>query len=137
MRIVLAGQVPAQKNNHVSWVNPKTGRVVNTTARHVQLWQQDVAKQLMQYRGQAEGKVSIAYTFHVKDNRRRDLDNMIASVNDALVKAGLLKDDSWQSLSIGAADAVLDKENPGVELWIGEDETPVTVGSSTQALDQA
>lgn len=72
-------------------------------------------------KGSAEGKVTIAYQFFVKDNRRRDLDNMIASVNDVLVKAGLLIDDDWQHLAIGGADAEIDKKSPRVELWIEED----------------
>ena len=57
----------------------------------------------------------------MKDDRKRDLDNMIASCNDCLVKAGLLKDDCWQLLSIGGASAEIDKKNPRAELWIEED----------------
>lgn len=118
MKIVLQGQVPAQKNSKNIGRNKYTGKTFFTSSATVKEWQRDVAKQLAAYRGQADDKVTIAYQFYVKDLRRRDLDNMIASVNDALVSAGLLKDDSWHSLSIGAADAELDKDNPRVELWI-------------------
>lgn len=76
--------------------------------------------QLKAYKGQAEGKVTIAYQFYVKDNHSRDVDNMVASVNDVLVKSGLIKDDSWQYLAIGAADAEIDKKQPRVVLWIDE-----------------
>lgn len=97
---------------------------MNFPSKIYQQWERDVLVQLQtQFRGQAEGKVTVAYKFRIKDKRARDLDNMIASVNDALVKAGLLRDDSWQCLAIGGADAELDKENPGVEIWLDEQET--------------
>lgn len=123
MNIVLLGQVPAQKNAKRMAINKRTGKPFPVTAKAVKEWQNDVSKQLLsQYKGCADGKVTIAYEFFVKDNRRRDLDNMIASVNDALVKAGLLIDDDWQHLAIGAADAEIDTKNPRVEIWIGEEE---------------
>ena len=85
-------------------------------------WEKDALKQLSTtHKGCADNKVSIAYTFFVKDERRRDLDNMIASCNDVLVKAGLLKDDDWKHVSIGAADAEVDRSNPRVEMWVEEE----------------
>ena len=33
--------------------------------------------------------------FYVKDMRIRDNDNMLSSIQDAMVKAGLIKDDSY------------------------------------------
>lgn len=119
MQIEILGQVPSQKNSKNIGTNRHTGRMFVTSNKIVKDWQESASKQLMAYSGQAEDKVTIAYQFYVKDMRRRDLDNMVTSVNDALVKAGLLKDDSWHSLAIGAADAELDKDNPRVVLWIG------------------
>lgn len=81
-------------------------------------WEKDALLQLMAYKGQPDDKVTIAYQFYCKDNRPRDLDNMIASINDVLVKAGLLKSDSWQDLAIGGADAEIDRTNPRVEIFI-------------------
>lgn len=119
MKIVLTGQTPSQKNGKSVGVT-KSGRVFVASNKIVKAWQDDVAKQLLQYRGQTDGKVTITYKFYCKDQRRRDIDNMVASVNDALVKAGLLPDDSWQCLSIGAAEGEYDKENPRCELWVDE-----------------
>lgn len=122
MEIMIEGQVPAQKNDKRMAFNRATGKPFPVTGKRTKAWQISAHQQLVsQYHGCAEGKVSIAYQFHVKDDRRRDIDNMIASVNDALVKAGLLKDDSWQCLSIGAADAEIDRENPRVVLYITEE----------------
>lgn len=102
--------------------NQTTGKPFPVTGKNTKAWQLSAHQQLIsQFKGCADGKVSIAYQFFVKDDRRRDIDNMIATVNDALVKAELLKDDSWKYLSIGGADAEIDRENPRVELWVTEE----------------
>jgi len=122
MHITLLGQVPSQKNAKHIAVNRTTGKRFPMTDKHVKEWQKDVHLQLVsQYKGCADNKVTVAYMFYVKDNVRRDIDNMIASVNDALKRAELIKDDCWQFLSIGAADAEIDKTNPRVELFIEEE----------------
>ena len=121
MEVIIYGQCPSQKNGKQIFTNKSTGKPFISSSNIVKEWQKSAAEQLaVGFRGCADGKVTVAYTFYVKDRRRRDLDNMIATVNDALVKAGLLKDDSWQCLAIGAADAELDIKNPRVELWIDE-----------------
>lgn len=56
--------------------------------------------------------------FYCKDLRRRDVSNMLESINDLLVDTGILKDDDWQHLRIGNADAELDRENPRAEITI-------------------
>ncbi len=97
-------------------INRRTGKPFPVTAKAVKEWQDDVHKQLTsQYKGCSEGKVTIAYSFFVKDNRRRDLDNMASSCMDALVKAGLISDDSWQIVpKISISCAGIDKDNPRV-----------------------
>ena len=121
MIITILGSVPAQKNDKRMAINKRTGKHFPVTSKAVKEWQESAAAQLTQYRGQADGKVSIYYMFYVPDNRPRDSDNMVASVNDALVKAGLLKSDSWQYLKSHGFDAEIDRENPRVELEVKED----------------
>ena len=121
MTITILGSVPAQKNDKRMAINRKTGKHFPVTSKAVKEWQKSAALQLMQYQGQAEGRASIFYMFYVPDNRERDIDNMVASVNDALVKAGLLKSDSWQYLKSHGFDAEIDRENPRVELEVKED----------------
>lgn len=99
----------------------RAGRMMNFPSKIYMEWRRSAMLQLKAYKGQADKRATIIYMFYVKDNRRRDLDNMIASVNDVLVEAGLLKDDSWQWLAIGGAQAAYDKANPRVALWIKED----------------
>lgn len=118
MHIVITGNTPSQKNRKKISTAGRYPRLY--TEKSVRDWQDSAAEQLKAYRGQADGKVVITYMFYVKDNRRRDLSNMIQSVEDALVKAGLIKDDSWQHIALGSADAEIDKDNPRAELWIEE-----------------
>lgn len=118
MKIVIEGQTPAQKNEKRMAINRRTGKPFPVTSEAVKAWKASAAAQLMQYKGQADGKVVINYMFYVKDNRGRDTDNMVCTVNDALVTAGLLKNDSWQWLAIGSADAELDADNPRAEIYI-------------------
>lgn len=122
MNITLLGQVPSQKNGKSVGVNPRTGKIFVTSNKIVKAWQEDVAWQLKTQKLVIKGKSVIDYTFYVKDNRRRDLDNMVASVNDALVKAGVIEDDSWQLLEIGGARGEYDKTNPRVILTFYEAE---------------
>lgn len=120
MRITLTGQTPAQKNSKQMALNRRTGVMFPVSNPIVKRWQTAVAKELamLYQRDTFTDRVQINYMFYVQDNRRRDIDNMIASVNDALVKAGIILDDSWQALKIGEADAQLDKDNPRAEIVI-------------------
>ena len=120
MKLTLTGQTPAQKNSKQMALNRKTGAMFPVSNPIVKRWQTAVAKELamLYQRDTFTDRVVITYMFYVQDNRRRDIDNMIASVNDALVKGGILLDDSWQCLKIGEADAMLDKDNPRAELVI-------------------
>lgn len=117
--MTLIGQTPAKKNSRRPFI--RNGRIMNFPSKKYVEWEQDNLQRLkLEYRGQFDNKITIAYQFYVKDNRDRDIDNMIASCNDCLVKAGLLKSDSWKLLSIGSADAEIDRENPRAELYIEE-----------------
>jgi Holliday junction resolvase RusA-like endonuclease len=95
----------------------KNGRQILYTSTAVKDWQQSAAWQLKTVE-KYKGKVAIIYMFYVKDNRRRDIDNMVCSINDALVKAEVIEDDSWQYLFIAGATAMIDKNNPRASLEI-------------------
>lgn len=56
--------------------------------------------------------------FYVQDLRRRDVSNMIESINDLFVDEGIVKDDDWQHVRIGSGDAELDRKNPRAEIII-------------------
>jgi len=43
--------------------------------------------------GKIEGRIAVFYAFYPPDKRRRDIDNLIKQLFDALVIAGVMKDD--------------------------------------------
>lgn len=120
LELVIRGQVLAQKNSKQIAYNRATGRPFIMSSASVKTWQNSASIQLLKYRIKEPltGKQEISITFYVKDNRRRDLDNMLTTIQDSLVHAGILQDDSWQHLSIGKIDARIDKENPRAEITL-------------------
>lgn len=118
MKITIIGQVPAQKNDKRIAINRRTMKPFPMTSTNVKEWQELAAWHLKTVSYKHEGKAYITYKFFVKDNRRRDSDNMVCTVNDALVKAGIIEEDSWQKLACDGYDAELDIVNPRVEITI-------------------
>lgn len=135
MEITIYGQTPSQKNSKQVGRNRYTGKTFVTSSKTVKTWQDEAIGQLVHFPHKFSGRVQIDYMFYVKDKVQRDLDNMIASVNDVLQVAnadyavqrgklkpvkgtGIIKGDNWQLLRIGGADAELDKDTPRVVLTI-------------------
>jgi len=62
-------------------------------------------------------KARISYTFHLKDNRRRDLDNLLSACKayqDGLIEVGVLFYDDAAHLEIGSIRAVVTGEEKTV-----------------------
>lgn len=120
LQITILGQTPAQKNSKSIAYNRATKKPFIMSNQNVKGWQNDAAMQLLRYRIKEplQGRQELSIMFYVKDKRRRDLDNMLTTIQDALVKGGILEDDSWQYIRIGRIDAEIDKENPRAEITI-------------------
>ena len=73
-------------------------------------------------RWRASGPVFMEYTW-IEKNKRRDKDNIAFGrkfIQDALVKAGYLKDDGWDEI-VGFSDSFrVDKKEPRIEVIIEE-----------------
>lgn len=84
-------------------------------------WEEDALWQLKKYKPLVNYPASMTCIFTMKDNRHRDLDNCLTSVQDVLMKAGILKADDWQSLRPITIDcAGVDKTDPKVEIWFDD-----------------
>lgn len=119
-KIVLLGQVPSKKNSRI---NTRSGR--SFPSKRYSEWHKSASEQLKAIisnspRGDFE-KVTINYMFYVQDLRRRDISNMIESINDLFVDEGIVEDDDWKHVRIGSGDAELDRENPRAEIIIKPD----------------
>ena len=116
--IVLLGQVPSKKNSRI---NTRSGR--SFPSKRYAEWHKSAVEQLKainldEVTVNEDSKCEINYMFYCKDLRRRDVSNMLESINDLLVDVGILKDDDWKHVRIGFADADLDRENPRAEISI-------------------
>lgn len=140
MNITILGQTPSQKNNKRIMPNWKTKTVRLISSEKTLDWKDYAFRQLdpMKLHIRTEKRLQIDYMFFCTDKTQRDLDNMIASINDVLQQAcadialnkkgkaervkktGIIVGDHWAVLKIGSADAAVDKSNPRAELTITE-----------------
>lgn len=117
-RITILGQVPSLKNNKQLFINRRTGKHFITSSKSSKNWTTEAINQLALTKPVTEYPVFMKATFYCKDNRRRDLDNMLSTTLDALRHAGTIKDDSWQYIPRITVVGALDKEQPRVEIII-------------------
>ena len=114
--ITILGQVPSKKNSRI---NTRSGR--SFPSKRYAAWHKDASQQLKQLNvAKYTTKITIDYMFYVQDLRRRDISNMLESVNDLLSDMDIIEDDDWKHLKIGSGDATLDRDNPRVEIYIHE-----------------
>lgn len=135
-KITILGQVPASKNNKSVGRNRYTGKTFVTSSKTVKEWNESALIQLSTLKNKIKNPILVTYVFYIKNKTRRDIDNMVATVNDILQKVGaepnpnkrnsyikgtgFIEDDSWDKLQIKGAYAILDKENPRVDIYIEE-----------------
>lgn len=63
--------------------------------------------------------VNVKCIFYMPNNRLCDLTNHLESIDDVMVKAGLLKDDNYKILtSHDGSRVMVDKDNPRTEVEI-------------------
>ncbi len=123
MKLVVLGNTPAQKNRKkIVWRRGmKQPRLV--TEQPVKDWQRRAIIQLISQLPVAYKKpiqpVSIALIVFWDDKIRRDLDNAVNSIMDALVKAEVIADDSFKYVDcIDVQYGGVDKDNPRCEIYI-------------------
>ena len=120
-KIILLGQVPSKKNSRI---NTRSGR--SFPSKRYSEWHKSASEQLKAIKldevtVNSDLKCEINYMFYVQDLRRRDISNMIESINDLFVDLGIVADDDWRHVRIGSGDAELDRENPRAEIIIKPD----------------
>lgn len=116
------GVVVSKKNSKVIRINRHTGQRFITSN---DIAKRNEADMVEQFRLQARGAFraeewspcTLEFRIYEPDNKRRDLDNQVTSVLDALVKAEVLVDDSISTVrGINVRLMGICKENPRVEV---------------------
>lgn len=118
--ITIHGVVPSLKNNKQMFRNSKTGRYFPSSSQRVKDWNTDALWQLKNVKPVENYPVAMYATFYMATNRRKDMDNMLSTVQDILVKAGILEDDRWQLIPRITITAEMDKNDPRVEILFDE-----------------
>ncbi len=119
MKLLIKSQVPAAKNRHI--ISMRGSRPLLLPNKQYAEWKEEAAWQLKGKGMVVDYPVALTCVFFVKDHRGRDLDNMLSAVLDALVKAEIIRSDSWQDVRPITIDCGgVDKNNPRVEIWLDE-----------------
>lgn len=114
---------PATKKNHQRIMhNPKTRRIfIAQSQQYVEyekaaLWfLEPIPKKPI------DRQVEVKCLFYMPTRRLCDLPNLIAAVDDILVKAKILKDDNYKIIvSHDGSRVYVDRENPRTEIYINE-----------------
>jgi Holliday junction resolvase RusA-like endonuclease len=93
------GIPPSKKNNKQFWRNKSTGKMFIASSDKYQAWEKEMMYLLMKDRKGIDTPCKIVVKFEIKTERKFDLSNKFESIADALVKAGVIKDDNWSVLS--------------------------------------
>lgn len=137
---VIEGETPAQKNSQT--FNSRTRTMVKSPQfrrwRDSALWQ--IRAQGIPERPYPYAEIEILFVH--SDLRRRDGDNQLSSVQDLLVKAGVILDDCWTRIGTPKVSHAVGKE-ARCEIrvfeveptdWKSEMEKAKTAGKSRQGL---
>lgn len=95
VRIELADMPPSANSLRKSFV--RNGKVVSAKTDAYSAWREAAIWEIASQRAGRIGgpySLSIAVQRHWRSKRARDIDNIIKPVSDALVKAGIVRDDS-------------------------------------------
>lgn len=114
--ITIHGVVPSLKNNKQLFINRKTGKHFITSSQKTKDWNTDALGQLENVPPISQYPLAMYITFYMATNHRKDIDNMLGTVLDILVKAKVIEDDRWQLVPRITATAEMDKSNPRVEI---------------------
>ena len=125
MNLIWEGQITGvpitKKNSQQIRINARTGKRFVSQSDRYKSFEASAGWQLAMIKPDEpiEGPVRVEAVFYVPDRRRRDLTNLEESIDDILVKYGVIADDCWTVLDNHDGSHVeVDKDNPRVEIKI-------------------
>lgn len=116
-RIIIQGEL-TDLNTYIKALNGS--RWSGNTIKHDETLRVEIEARMAKIGAIEHYPVRVAYQWYLKD-RRKDLDNVSFAkkfINDGLVAAKVLKDDSQKYIAGFSDEFFIDKENPRVEVTI-------------------
>lgn len=100
----------------------KSGRMMILPSKAYKIWEEDALWQVKAQRvSPVIGPVKLKMGIWAKNLRSSDLENKVSSIQDMLVKAGILPDDDWKSVpKIEAEYLGVDRQMPRCEVELIE-----------------
>jgi Holliday junction resolvase RusA-like endonuclease len=127
---IIYGKPAVKKNNQRTIWHKYLKRMIVVYDTKYTAWEKDCLKQLgLSANGRIindkdrvkniDFPIILKCHFFVNDNRTRDLSNFYESIQDVLVKAGILVDDNYKIISgHDGSRMFVDPKNPRIEFWI-------------------
>jgi Holliday junction resolvase RusA-like endonuclease len=95
-------------------LNKRTGKPFILSSKNYLEWEEMSAWEVKQF-GAVRNPVCLTCTFYPSTRRSFDLSNKLESIQDMLVHAGILEDDSYKHIpQVHAHFGEVDKDNPRV-----------------------
>ena len=119
---------PKTKKNHPRILkNRRTGKSFVAPSEQYENYERDCAWFIQPLENPISYAVNVRCIFYMPDKRRCDLTNLLESIDDILVKYGVLADDNYSIVAGHDGSRVkVDKENPRTEIYIEDikDDSP-------------
>jgi Holliday junction resolvase RusA-like endonuclease len=111
---------PITKKNHQRILrNNRTGKPFVSPSKQYKDYEENAIWFMPRMRSPIDFPVSVKCLFYVPTFKDCDLPNLLNSIDDILVKAGVLADDSYKFINNHDGSRVLyDKQNPRTEIYI-------------------
>jgi len=119
MKITLYGK-PITKKNSMQIISCG-GRPRLIQSKAYREYEKDCLKQIqVPFSDPIDTPMQVTCLYYLKDRRKTDLTNLLASSHDILQKAEIIKDDALIVSLDGSRIVGVDRENPRVEIIISE-----------------
>lgn len=120
IKIVISANPVTKKNSSQILKNPKTGRYFIAPSKKYKMYEKECAWYLNRYSNlHISRPVNVKCLFYMQTRRRVDLNNLLESATDVLVKYGVLADDNSNIVVSHDGSRVLyDKDNARTEIYI-------------------
>ena len=133
MQIVFYGSVPSKKNSR-RWIK-RGNRNYSVPSAAYEAWEKcEVARLKALFHSPKFDHYSLEVTPYLPDNRVRDTDNVLTSIQDCLKASGIIKDDKWQFMTVPPKvnQPIIDRLNPRIEVTVTQHWAGATANLSSR-----